>query len=103
MKNYVKTLSLCLGLASLALGQTTTAPIYSASILAGIPSTNGLGDGGPSLFATVASPNDIVVDPSGNMYIADNVNSRIRRIDGTTGIITTLANTTAGCLYQSPT
>ena len=103
MKNNVKTISLCLGLASLALGQTTTAPIYSASILAGIPSGNGLGDGGPSQFATVASPEGIAVDPSGNIYIADNVNSRIRRIDGTTGVITTLANTTAPCLYQSPT
>jgi sugar lactone lactonase YvrE len=103
MKNNVKTISLCLGLASLALGQTTTAPIYSASILAGIPSGNGLGDGGPSVFATVASPSGIAVDPSGNVYVADNVNSRIRRIDGTTGVITTFANTTSSCIQQSPT
>jgi DNA-binding beta-propeller fold protein YncE len=103
MKNNVKTLSLCLGLASLALGQTTTAPIYSASILAGVPSTNGLGDGGPSTFGTVSVPEGIAVDPNGNIYVADYNNSRIRRIDGTTGIITTLANTTSNCLYYSPT
>jgi DNA-binding beta-propeller fold protein YncE len=92
MKNYVKTVSLVLGLASLSFAQTTTAPIYSMSIVAGIPSGNSLGDGGPSVNGIVASPQGIAVDPSGNIYISDNTNSRIRRIDATTGIITTLSN-----------
>jgi len=69
MKNYVKNISLCLGFASLTFAQTTTAPIYTASIVAGIPSGNGLGDGGPSNFAIVTSPQGIAVDPSGNIYI----------------------------------
>jgi DNA-binding beta-propeller fold protein YncE len=92
MKNNVKTLSLCLGLASLALGQTTTAPIYQMSILAGIPTPNALGDNGPSTFGIVSAPQGIAVDKSGNVFVADNTNSRIRRIDATTGIITTFTN-----------
>lgn len=93
MKNNVKLISLCLGLASLALGQTTTAPIYTMSILAGIPTPNSLGDNGLSTFATVSSPQAIVLDKNGNIFIADNNNSKIRRIDAVTGIITTYAST----------
>ena len=92
MKNYVKTISLCLGLASLTFAQTTTAPIYSMSIVAGIPSGNSLGDNGPSVFGIVSSPQGIAVDASGNIFISDNTNSRIRRIDGTTGVMTTCTN-----------
>jgi DNA-binding beta-propeller fold protein YncE len=91
MKNNVKTISLCLGLASLALGQTTTAPIYQMSILAGIPTPNALGDNGPSVFGIVSSPQGIALDKSGNIFIADNNNNKIRRIDATTGVITTWA------------
>ncbi len=36
-------------------------------------------------------------DSSGNLYIADTVNNRIRKVDATTNIITTIAGTgTAG-------
>jgi DNA-binding beta-propeller fold protein YncE len=91
MKNNVKTLSLCLGLASLALGQTTVAPIYQMSILAGIPTPNALGDNGPSVFGIVSNPQAVALDKSGNIYIADNTNSRIRKIDAN-GIITTFTN-----------
>jgi DNA-binding beta-propeller fold protein YncE len=92
MKTYVKSISLVLGLASLALAQTTTAPIYTASIVAGIPTAggNGYGDGGPSVFGTLSNPQGIAVDSSGNVYISDNTNSRIRKIDASTGIISTL-------------
>jgi len=93
MKNYVKTISLCLGLSSLALAQTTTAPIYQMSIFAGIPSGVSLGDGNPSVTGIVSSPQGIAVGPNGDIFIADNTNSRIRRIDATTGIISTAALT----------
>jgi DNA-binding beta-propeller fold protein YncE len=92
MKNYVKTISLCLGLTSLTFAQTTTAPIYQMSILAGIPSGNALGDNGLAANAIVTSPQGIAVDANGNVFVADNTNSRIRRIDGTTGIMTTCTN-----------
>jgi len=92
MKNNVKTLSLFLGLASLALGQTTTAPIYTVSIFAGIPTPNSLGDNGQSVFATVSDPDGVAVDANGNVFVSDNNNNRIRRIDAVTGIITTYAS-----------
>jgi sugar lactone lactonase YvrE len=93
MKNYVKTISLCLGLASLTFAQTTTAPIYSASILAGIPSGNSVGNGGPSVYGTVSSPQGIALDSAGNIYIADNQNSYIRKIDAQTGVISNFVTT----------
>jgi streptogramin lyase len=49
------------------------------------------GDGGPALAATFNLPHEIRFDATGNWYVADMANHAIRRIDGRTGIITTLA------------
>ena len=48
------------------------------------------GDGGPAVEARLDKPGDVAVDGSGNLYIADTFNSRIRQVD-TTGTITTIA------------
>ncbi len=48
------------------------------------------GDGGPATEATLGYPDDIYVDKSGNLYIVDTVNSRVRFV-GTDGIIRTIA------------
>ena len=53
------------------------------------------GDGGPAANAQVAYPNGLAFDSSGNLYIADAANNRIRRI-GTNGIITTVAGNGTG-------
>ncbi|HEV7224755.1 MAG TPA: DUF4214 domain-containing protein [Pirellulales bacterium] len=49
------------------------------------------GDGGPATAAELQTPEAIAVDSSGDLFIADNGNSRIREINLTTGVITTVA------------
>ena len=48
------------------------------------------GDGGAANVAKLNSPVGIVIDRSGNIYISDNLNNRIRKIDSS-GIISTIA------------
>jgi len=52
------------------------------------------GDGGLATLAQLDYPEAVWVDSSGNMFIVDTDNCRIRRVDATTGIITTVAGTT---------
>ena len=49
------------------------------------------GDGGIATEATFSSLSGIAVDAEGNVYIADSGNSAIRRVDASTGKITTFA------------
>ncbi|OGU12706.1 MAG: hypothetical protein A2075_16850 [Geobacteraceae bacterium GWC2_58_44] len=49
------------------------------------------GDNGAAIAASLNRPWDIAVDSGGNLYIADYYNSRIRKVDAGTGIITTVA------------
>jgi len=51
------------------------------------------GDGGPATAAVFDGPSDVAVDATGNIFIADNRNHRIRKIDAATGIINTIAGT----------
>ena len=51
------------------------------------------GDGGPATAAALAEPYGVVVDRAGNVYTADRLNSRVRRIDAASGEITTVAGT----------
>ena len=50
------------------------------------------GDGGAATEAQLASPRSIAVDSVGNVYVADQNNHRVRKID-TSGVITTYAGT----------
>ena len=54
------------------------------------------GDGGAALAAELSSPRGIAVDGLGNLYIADELNFRIRRIDATGTITTVAGNGTSG-------
>jgi DNA-binding beta-propeller fold protein YncE len=49
------------------------------------------GDGGPALDALLNFPTAIAVDAEGDLYIADTMNHRIRRVDARSGRITTIA------------
>ena len=49
------------------------------------------GDDGPATSAQLNGPDGIAVDSSGNLFIADSFNNRIRRVDAVTQIITTFA------------
>jgi len=51
------------------------------------------GDGGLAASATLNYPESVALDPNGNLYIADTINHRIRRIDSSTGVISTIAGT----------
>ena len=54
------------------------------------------GDGGQATSAEISYPEDVTVDASGNIYIADSGNSRIRKVTVSTGIITTVAGDGTG-------
>ncbi|MEP6467325.1 MAG: T9SS type A sorting domain-containing protein, partial [Parafilimonas sp.] len=59
---------------------------------AGISTPGFSGDGGLATHAKLNQPKDIVVDKRGNMFIADDFNNRIRKVDKN-GFITTYAGT----------
>ena len=64
--------------------------------------TNGYsGDGGPATSAALAIPQGFALDPGGNLLIADWANQRIRRVDKTTGVITTIAGGGASCAQRT--
>ena len=53
------------------------------------------GDGGSATLAKLNYPGAIAVDSIGNLYIPDGNNNRIRKVNISTGIITTIAGTGA--------
>src|SRR5207245_1762441 len=50
------------------------------------------GDGGPAALAVLNGPSGVAIDASGNLYIADERNHRVRMVSGS-GVISTVAGT----------
>ena len=59
------------------------------STVAGNGDLDFAGDGGPATSASLYNPSSVAVDSAGNLYIADSINSRIRKVSFL-GIITTV-------------
>ncbi len=64
--------------------------------IAGTGDTLFAGDGGAATDASLYDPTALALDASGNLYIADQSHHRIRMINITTGIITTIAGNGIG-------
>jgi sugar lactone lactonase YvrE len=59
--------------------------------VAGIGAADFSGDGAPATSAALSQPRGVFVDSAGNVFIADTLNERIRKVDATTGNIQTVA------------
>jgi hypothetical protein len=66
------------------------------STISGIGVAGYSGDGGPATAARLGGPGGIDLDTAGNVYFSDGPNNRVRKIDKSTGIISTIAGTGAG-------
>ncbi len=83
--------------------------------VAGNGSSTHSGDNGPATSAGIAVPYGVAEDPAGNLYIPEINGPDVRKVDASTGIITTYAGTAgtagnsgdngpaAGALFEGPT
>lgn len=70
-------------------------PTYYITTVAGTGGSGGFsGDGGPATQAQLNSPTGVAVDGAGTLYIADQVNNRIREVTKG-GLISTQAGNSA--------
>ena len=63
------------------------------SLVAGTGEAGYSGDGGPALDAVINQPYGLAVDRNGDMYFSQRFDPAVRKIDGRTGIISTVAGT----------
>ena len=70
------------------------------STVAGTGGFGTSGDGGPAVNALMRWPLGLVVDDEGDWFIADAGNHNVRKVDGETGIITTVAGSSSGAGFS---
>ena len=63
------------------------------TLVAGNGMTGFNGDNIPATSASLGRPRSISLDPAANLYVYDSLNARVRKVDATTGTITTIAGT----------
>ena len=78
--------ALCLAQAPPSYTISTIAGTCDTAIASPCPGNYG-GDGGQALTAFLFGPSDVIFDSSGNLYISDTVNNRIRQVNLSTGNI----------------
>jgi hypothetical protein len=61
-----------------------------ATIVAGTQNFGNSGDGGQATAASIAGPADVALDTAGNLYISELSGALIRKVNVSTGIITTV-------------
>jgi trimeric autotransporter adhesin len=61
------------------------------SIFAGTGDSGFSGDHGLAIKAKLASPSGLTIDSDGDVFIAEYINNRVRRVDARTKVITTVA------------
>jgi sugar lactone lactonase YvrE len=83
-----------IGLLGIGFGLLVSAPSVSALATGAIErfAAGGNGDGGPAIGALL-DPAGAALDAAGNLYFADTLGNRVRRIDAATGIISNVAGT----------
>lgn len=59
------------------------------------------GDGGPATQASINGPDGISIDEKGNLYIAEMEGRRVRKVDGKTGVINTVAGSDGECCSET--
>ncbi|PRX71137.1 putative repeat protein (TIGR02543 family) [Cohnella sp. SGD-V74] len=78
------------------IGYERVRKVDTNGIISTVAGSGGLGyagDGGPATSALLNRPVDVAVDSAGNLYFAEIFNHTIRKVDQTTGIITTVVGT----------
>ncbi len=78
------------------LGNNRIRKVTPAGVISTVAGTGGYGyggDGGPATGARLSSPAGVALDASGNLFIADTFNARVRKVDAGTGRIITVAGT----------
>lgn len=71
-------------------------PDGTITTIAGTGAAGSNGDAGPAINAELDQPAAVYVDQNTNVLIADWANKKVRKINGVTGIITTIAGTGSG-------
>jgi sugar lactone lactonase YvrE len=87
--------SVCAAANNMIFGQRCTAAGIINTV-AGNGTKGYSGDGGAATSASVNSPSGLVLDAAGNLYIADTENFLIRKVNASSGKITTVAGNSSG-------
>ncbi len=74
----------------LKIDASSNTTVYAGQPLPVGPATS-TGDGGPATAARLPCPSGLAIDAGNNLYITDNEIGTVRVVDGTTGVIRTIA------------